>query len=87
MGTVVDDYVEESRVTSNAPASASTDICTSGAMYTALGLKVDTSSITDSITDGDMNPVTSNAVYDALADIQTISDSDIDALFSSGSGS
>ena len=85
--SVVDDYVEESRVTSNAPASASTDICTSGAMYTALGLKVDTSSIVDSITDGNMNPVTSNAVYDALADIQTISDSDIDALFSSGSGS
>lgn len=85
VASVVDDYVEESRVTSNAPASASTDICTSGAMFTALGLKVDTSSIVDSITDGNMNPVTSNAVYDALADIQTISDTDIDALFSSGS--
>ena len=85
VASVVDDYVEESRVTSSAPASASTDICTSGAMYTALGLKVDTSSITDSITNGDMNPVTSNAVYDALADIQTISDSDIDALFAPAS--
>lgn len=85
--TALGDYVEESRVTSNAPASSSNDICTSGAVYDALTLKVDSSSIVNSITSGNMNPVTSNAVYSALADIQAISDSDIDALFTNGSGS
>lgn len=77
--------VNESRVTSSAPADDSTDICTSGAVYDALDLKVDKSSIVDAITDGSMSPVTSNAVYDALAEIQSVSNDDIDALFAPAS--
>lgn len=74
-------YLPLSRVTSDAPADESTDVCTSGAVYDALDLKVDKSSIVDSITDGSMSPVTSNAVYDALANIQTITNPEIDVMF------
>ena len=61
-------YLPLSRVTSDAPASASTDVCTSGAMYTALGLKVNESRVTSSAPADDSTDIcTSGAVYDALA--------------------
>jgi len=39
---------------------------TSDAVYDELQKKVDKSSVVDSVTDGDLNPVTSNAVADTL---------------------
>lgn len=59
----------------------------------ALDLKLDASELTSSITQNGTNAVTSGAIYSALAlklnaaDVDSITNSDIDALFTTGSGS
>lgn len=87
-GAVFDELagkVDKATVTTNAPASASTDICTSGAVYTALQDYITIASKASTVTDGDTNVVTGDAVHDfvttEMANIQTISDAQIDALF------
>ena len=64
-----------------------TNAVTSGAIYDALDLKLDASELTSNITQYGTNAVTSGAIYDALAlkldsaDVESIENSDIDALF------
>lgn len=85
VASVVDDYVEESRVTSNAPADSSTDICTSGAVYTALQDYVTSASIASTVSDDDTNVVSGDAVYEfvtsQISNIQTITNPEIDVMF------
>ena len=50
----------------NTIEAGNTQPATSGAVNAALSTKVDTSSIVDKVSDDDLNPVTSNAVADAL---------------------
>ena len=79
--------VDTSSVTSSAPSNGSSDICTSGSVYTALQDYVTSASIASSVTSGDNNVVSADAVYDFFNDnIDTATNNDIDALFSSGSG-
>lgn len=60
-------YLPLSRVTGDAPASESDNVCTSGAMYTALDLKVDKSIVTSNApADSSTDICTSGSVYTAL---------------------
>lgn len=69
----------------------STNPVSSGAVYSELALKLDASELTSSIEEDGTNAVTSGAIYDALAlkldasDVESIEDTDIDALFPTGS--
>jgi hypothetical protein len=65
----------------------STNAVSGGAVYDELASKLDASELTESITEGGTNAVTSGTIYDALAlkldasDVESIENSDIDALF------
>lgn len=86
-------WVAKNDIASAVTANDTTHVVTGDAVATyvttELGSYVTTASIASTVTDGDPNVVSGDAVHDAIAtamaDIQTISDSDIDALFSSGS--
>ncbi len=66
-------------------SSGDTNPVSGDAVYDALALKVSTSDVSTTVTDGDTNPVSGDAVHSAIetamADIDQITETEIDAMF------